>query len=106
MADTDGDGCRDGVEVHTHLFAPSFGGDRNPTSLWDFYDVTGDRVVDLSDTLDVLGYFGDSGTSPAANLRDRASPNALKPWQLVEANDGIDLTDALANLQSFGHDCS
>ncbi len=106
VADTDGDGCRDGVEVHTHLFAPSFGGDRNPTSLWDFYDVTGDRVVDLSDTLDVLGYFGDSGTSPAANLRDRASPNALKPWQLVEANDGIDLTDALANLQSFGHDCS
>ncbi len=106
VADTDGDGCRDGVEARPLSFSPQLGGDRDPTSPWDFFDVTGDGSVDLSDTLDVLGYFGDAGISPAANLRDRAAPNPLKPWQLVESDDGVDLTDALHSLDSFGHDCS
>ena len=103
--DTDNDGCYDGVEVHDQVFSPASGGDRDPLSMWDFFDVTGDRAIDLSDTLDVLGYFGQDG-SGASNLRDRAVANQLKPWQLIEANDGVDLTDALNNLTSFGHDCT
>jgi hypothetical protein len=104
-ADTDDDGCRDGREVRVLTFAPSMGGDRNPLSFWDFFETTGDRSIDLRDTLDVLSYFGDNGSSPAANLRDRAAPDMTKPWRSVEANNGVDLVDALANLKSFGHSC-
>jgi hypothetical protein len=106
IADTDGDGCKDGVEARPLAFAPQNGGDRNPTRMWDFFDLTGNRTIDLSDTLSVLQYFGDPGTSPQANLRDRAVPSMLKPWQLVEANNGVDLQDALNNLSSFGHSCT
>lgn len=101
--DTDGDNCSDGTES---LGSPSLGGDRDPLDFWDFFDVTGDQTVDLSDTLDVLTYFGDAGTSTAGNLRDRDNFGAAQPWQTYESNDGVDLTDALVNLQSFGHDCS
>jgi hypothetical protein len=104
--DTDGDGCLDGHEVRVLTFAPQFGGDRDPLEVFDFFDVSGDEVIDLTDTIDVLGFFGNDGTSPAANLRDRSSPNPLKPWQTAEADDGIDLNDAIVSLDSFGHDCS
>jgi hypothetical protein len=104
-ADTDGDSCRDGREVRVLAFPPSQGGDRDPLYVWDFYDVTGDRVIDLQDTLSILAYFGQGSGSPEVNLRDRAAPNVLKPWRSAEANNGIDLTDALANLKSFGSAC-
>ncbi len=47
-----------------------------------------------------------AGTSPLANLRDRDAFNTAKPWRTSEGNDGVDLTDALNSLASFGHDCS
>lgn len=104
--DTDDDGCLDGREVRVLTFAPQFGGDRDPLAFFDFFDVNGDEVIDLTDAIDVLGFFGNDGTSPAANLRDRSSPNALKPWRTAAADDGIDLNDAIVSLDSFGHDCS
>jgi hypothetical protein len=58
------------------------------------------------DTISVLNYFGDPGTGPAANLRDRYIPDMGMSWRTAEANNGIDLQDALASLQSFGHACS
>ncbi len=100
--DTDGDGCTDGSELGPNQL---LGGQRSPLHFWDFFDVTGDQAIDLSDTLDILGYFGDAGTSPAGNLRDRDNMLSPQPWQTYEVNDGVDLTDALVNLQSFGHDC-
>ncbi len=101
--DDDSDGCSNAEETGgDHLF----GGERNPLDPWDFFDVTGDRVIDLNDAIDVLGFFGDAGTSPATNLRDRAVPNGLYPWLSTEANDGIDLNDAINALLSFGDDCS
>ncbi len=68
--------------------------------------VSGNRTVDLTDTIGVLGYFGDAGASSAGNARDRHAPISLEPWRTAEANDGVDLTDAIVNLASFGDDCS
>jgi hypothetical protein len=76
---------------------------------WDFYDVTGDRAIDLQDALAILDKFGrlpgDGGYDAAL---DRVAPDALKPWRTAPATGGavgIDLQDALLNLQSFGHAC-
>jgi len=87
-------------------FTPQQGGDRNPAYYWDFFDVTNNKAIDLSDTLSVLAYFGDPGITPAANARDRSAPDMLKPWRTAEANNGVDLVDALASLQSFGNICT
>jgi hypothetical protein len=102
--DTDGDGCTDAQELGPD---PNFGGNRDPLNFWDFFDVTRDRGIDLSDTLDILSYFGDPGLpGTPGDLRDRSIPDPLKPWRTADADDGVDLTDALVNLQSFGDDCS
>jgi streptogramin lyase len=99
--DTDGDSCMDGREVHA---TPQFGGDRDPLYFWDFFDLTGDKSVDLSDPLIILGVFGASHAEYP--LYDRASLNQAKPWRSSEAFDGIDLSDTLANLAQFGHSCA
>jgi hypothetical protein len=101
-SDGDGDGCAGAEEAGPNH---KFGGQRDPNNFWDYFDVTGDRFIDLSDALDVLGFFGDPGTSPAANLRDRdiGGPDF---WNTVETDGGVDLTDALVSLLSFGDSCS
>ena len=65
-------------------------------------------AIDLGDTLLILSHFGHTDEDPLDNLLDRYAPNPDKPWRTAESNDGfgIDLTDALTNLASFGHDCS
>ena len=102
VADSDADGCRDGREVRSD---PNIGGGRDPLDYWDIYDVTADASVDVSDTLNILSFFGDDGTSPTANLRDRGRPIAAEGWRSDEVDDAIDLTDALNNLQQFGATC-
>jgi hypothetical protein len=105
--DSDTDGCTDGAELSAN---EQSGGGRDPHDQWDFYDVTGDRAIDLSDALAILAKFGlqpgQQGYDPAF---DRMAPDELRPWrttQAVGANLGIDLQDALTNLQSFGHSCA
>lgn len=100
--DDDNDGCADTRELGA---APDFGGMRDPLVYWDFYDVTGNQVIDLDDALDVLSYFGNAGTG-AGNIRDRLIPDESQPWRTAESNDGVDLTDVLFVLQSFGHSCN
>jgi len=103
-SDTDGDGCGDLIETEP---APLFGGGRDPLDPWDFFDVTGDRAITLDDALDVLAYFGASGpAAPPAGLRDRFIPDPARPWKTARALDGVDLTDALAVLKSFGTLCA
>lgn len=86
---------------------PVTGGDRDPVYFWDFFDVTGEAEVDLSDTLVVLGKFGVNPGDPGYDpLDDRDATDGAKPWRSSFAGDGIDLTDALVNLQQFGHTCS
>lgn len=101
---TDLDTCTDGEETGiSHIF----GGERSPTYWADFFDTTADQSVDTSDGLDVLGYFGDPGTSAAGNFRDRYMPDeANKPWLSAEANDGIDLIDAITAMRQFGDSCT
>jgi hypothetical protein len=106
-ADSDLDGCRDAEELMTYH---AFGGDRDPMDAFDFYDVTGDAAIDLQDALAILERFGaQPGEAEYDPLFDRYAPDAGKPWRTATAvgeHVGIDLQDALVNLQSFGHSCA
>ena len=103
--DDDNDTCFDVDEngpVH------ELGGDRNRLNFWDFYDVSGDSGIDLTDALAILGLFGVEPNAPGyIDSYDRYSPNLAKKYQTAQAIDGfgIDLTDALTNLDSFGDSC-
>jgi hypothetical protein len=102
-ANTDGDACSDLREVGPNKI---FGGQRDPLNRWDFFDVSGDAFVDLTDALDVLSYFGQPAPPGGlADLRDRDAPIVAQPWRTFASNTGVDLTDALNNLVQFGHDC-
>lgn len=102
-SDSDGDGCSDAKEMGGN---PALGGDRDPYYAWDFFDVTGDKSIDLSDTLEILNHFGQNPGDPGYDQKyDRDAPTDLKPWRTTASTTGIDLTDALINLQSFGHGC-
>ena len=107
IEDSDADGCADGEETGGD---PVRGGMRDPLDWWDFYDLNGDARVDLTDALTILRAFGlgpdDDGYD--ASL-DRESPDVGAPWRTSAATGsevGISLSDALASLASFGHDCS
>jgi hypothetical protein len=59
------------------------------------------------DALDILSFFADPGLpGTPGDLRDRSIPDPLKLWRTADANDGVDLRDALNSLRSFGHDCT
>ena len=102
-SDTDGDYCGDLIETEPN---PEFGGARDPLDLWDFFDVTGDRFINLNDALDVLAYYGAPPGAGESALRDRYIPDATRPWRTAHAHDGVDLIDALVVLKSFGHSCA
>ncbi len=104
LFDADGDGCTDVEETGMdHIL----GGQRSPTDPWDFYDVDGTRSVGLSDTLLILNHFGHAADGDALdNLLDRYIPNPAQGWRSAEANNGVGLVDALANLRSFGDSCT
>jgi hypothetical protein len=98
---SDNDGCSDAEENGAN---PAHGGDRDPQDPWDFFDVTGDRTIDLADALAILSRFG----LPAVGneLFDRHVPNISESHRTAYAGNGIDLADVIANLQSFGHSCA
>ncbi len=115
--DSDNDGCFDVKELGTDL---NFGGDRDPANPWDFYDVgtsrgtfalgdenlTLDHEIDLNDAMILLDYFGIEPGDPRYNPKlDRYIPDITKPYKTAQATDGIDNTDVLANLKSYGHSC-
>ncbi len=104
--DTDGDSCADGEEHPIVGFLPVFGGDRDPLNPDDFFDVSGDKFIDLTDALAILGHFGHGPSDDALDdLFDRDITDPSKPWRTIRSNTGVDLTDVLNNLQSFGHSC-
>jgi hypothetical protein len=75
-ADSDGDGCEDGREARVLTFSKQQGGDRSPSSAWDFFDVpvpalsagnaggARDGAVSLADVASVLLYFGATLENP------------------------------------------
>lgn len=102
--DSDLDGCTNTQEGGA---LRELGGLRNANDFWDFYDVTDDRAIDLSDALLILGHFGDAhNQDPLDPLLDRTIPDIDVPWRTAAEFDGIDLTDALNNLYSFGDTCA
>jgi len=101
--DTDGDGCTDSEEMGPDEQA---GGDRDPLYYYDFFDVTDEKSIGLSDALLILAHFGHGAAQDALDDKlDRYIPNALKPWRTAAADNGVGLIDALVNLRSFGHSC-
>lgn len=129
MVDFDGDGCADGEELGA---VPSVGGQRDPTSPWDFYDVptpslrsspagTRDRAIGVTtDIVALLSYSGlssssadyvadnDANGSPDGVQYDR-SPSATpgQPWRSSAPDGGIGVTtDVVAMLAQAGHSCS
>lgn len=106
VLDSDDDGCDDAQEQG---LSPDAGGRRDPLDPWDFYDVTSNGAIDLSDTLAVLGKFGlqpGNAGYDAAFDRVRGDPDPWRTTAATGAHAGIDLEDALANLASFGHTCA
>jgi hypothetical protein len=121
-SDSDDDGCLDGWESRPLTYAPSVGGDRDPTSSWDFYDVgvnrgvagagdedfARDGTINFQDALIILDHFGHNGSDQHDSDLDRGLPNENKPWRTDEETvhgDSVTFNDVLINLKSFGHTC-
>jgi len=101
-ADSDGDGCSDTEEMGTDV---TRGGRRDPTNLWDFYDVDGSKRVDSVDLLLVRTHFNSGGPTPLADRKyDRSAGN--DNWAPGPPDNSIDATDVGLVRQSFGHDCT
>jgi polyhydroxybutyrate depolymerase len=115
-ADNDNDGCLDSAELEQMPGSEATGGLRDANNPYDFYDTSGDKVVDLfTDIFAVADAFGaDADTvgigepdvyDPAL---DRSAPDPGGPVWEMHAPDGvIDLfTDIFGVAYQFGHDCS
>jgi hypothetical protein len=112
-ADEDGDGCTNSTEIGSD---EALGGRRNPMNPWDFYDVTGDGVVNIPDgIMAVARAFGPS-TGPAYSpLLDRRPPPSAgvepdpgkrEPWDLGPPDGTINFSgDILGVAAQFGHVC-
>ena len=102
--DTDGDGCTNEQEKGSD---PVSGGKRHPGNWWDFYEVTGNNSIDLTDTLFVITFFGrEEDGSPGMHLISRLGPATFPPAFVVEMDTGADLSHALLSLRQFGHTCA
>jgi len=111
--DIDGDGCHNleeqGVIPDPGQLQPEFGNDRDPLDPWDFFEVTDDKAIDLQDTLAILARFGANPGDGNYSPRYDRQIDAVKKYLSAAATGdqiGIDLSDALNNLQSFGHSCA
>jgi hypothetical protein len=109
-ADIDGDGCADHLEQVTGSGSEQFGGKRSPKNPYDFYDINGDKAIDLF--MDVFGValaFGltppDAGYDPG--LDRSAPPMGMDPWDMGPPDGLIDLfTDIFGVASQFGHSCA
>ena len=130
--DTDQDGCTDVAENGTN---ESFGGLRDYTYFWDFYDVwttdgaggyLKDKVINLvGDILGVANRFGSGPTpvSKAASLAEAlatpASPSGYhraydrgpiigpNNWNRAPADGAINIVDDVMGVAAqFGHNCT
>ena len=115
--DVDGDGCANARERLTN---ETFGGRRNETNPWDFFDVNGDQVVNVPD--DILVVAAAFGPDEPFNLnyapeKDRSpGPPPGKDPEDPENNDRWDMgpPDGVINIPhdffgvavQFGHKCA
>jgi hypothetical protein len=68
--DADADGCSNGEEMGTN---PQKGGRRDPTNVWDWFDVTGDAYIDRPHAA-----RSDQGVAPRRGERRRRSHRRLE----------------------------
>ncbi|OGO49693.1 MAG: hypothetical protein A2148_00550 [Chloroflexi bacterium RBG_16_68_14] len=104
--DTDGDGCRDGVELS---FPANFGGLRNPLNQWDFFDFNGDKYIDAPN--DILQVMLRYSANPALPYDARADRGPLKqgaqyPWNRTAPDGRIDAPNDILSIKlQYQHDC-
>jgi hypothetical protein len=80
--DGDHDGCTDTAEQNTTLGSESSGGLRDPSNIWDFYDVpvggsgsyTKDRAIAGPDFFALLGRFGATDAGGTAPVNRNSDP--------------------------------
>ena len=108
--DSDGDGC---LDVQENGLDEKYGGMRDYSNPWDFYDVAGlsgptpDGVVDLLfDILGVIQHYSPSGAAPYDIHYDRGPSSGPYPWSMTAPDGGIDLlNDILGVIRQYSHSC-
>lgn len=103
VPDTDGDGCNDYVEQN--IDTPHLGGARDADNAWDFFDVTGDRIVDIRDIQRVAYRFGVTAGTPLYGSTFDRQPTGSDPWDLGAGDGTISTADIAAAVTQFGHVC-
>ena len=103
--DTDGDGCTDQRENGPDEMQ---GGMRDPLNPNDYYDVNGDRIIDLpNDILGVIQHYAPTGTEPTYDVTfDRGPQIGANVWNMSAPDGAIDLpNDILGVIRQFNHSC-
>jgi glucose/arabinose dehydrogenase len=100
--DTDGDGCTDGEEQGPNQ---SLGGLRDPLNPWDYFNPSGDGRNRIDDVLMIVKHYGLNRGDPGYDPRYDRSYLGPNPWNLGPPNGSIGLSDVLAELAQFHHDC-
>ena len=103
--DTDQDGCSDQQEKGPD---EKLGGMRDPLNPYDYYDVNGDRIIDLpNDILGVIQHYAPTGTEPTYNVTfDRGPSAGPDVWNMTAPDGVIDLpNDILGVIRQFNHSC-
>jgi thrombospondin type 3 repeat protein len=101
IVDTDSDGCADGEELGADKL---FGGQRDPTSPWDFYDVNGTQKVDAVDIGLVRQNFNGTGPTPPEDMiYDRRTGANL--WAPGPPDNVINAVDIGLVRASYNHNC-
>ncbi|MCH7699144.1 MAG: hypothetical protein IH865_09445 [Chloroflexi bacterium] len=103
--DCDEDGCTNDQEAGSD---ERFGGLRDMTNKNDFYDVNGDRFIDLTnDIFEVIQHYAPMGTEPEYDVNfDRGPSEGPNVWNMTAPDGVIDLTnDIFGVIQQYFHDC-
>jgi hypothetical protein len=102
--DRDLDGCPDRSELGD---VPGTGGLRDPANRWDYMNPTNDSVGRIDDVLAVVEKFGVDSPAPGYDQKyDRGGPiTGSNPWNLLPPNGTIRVSDILAAISTYGHDC-
>jgi sugar lactone lactonase YvrE len=113
-SDTDGDGCYDSLELGIN---PARGGKREPTNPFDYFDINGDRYIDVpNDILQIILAYNDGPLDPGGGINPAdyslkkdhgpAVPGAQYAWQRSGPDGHIDVpNDILPAVLQYGHDC-
>lgn len=105
--DTDGDGCADLIENGADEM---LGGRRDYLNPYDFYDIDGNKQIDLF--IDIFGVAGAFGLTPSDGGYDPAldrspPPPGAETWAMGPPDGLVDLfNDIFGVAFQFGHDCS